>query len=212
VLASRYGAAGGGTGSVVVLDSEGAVEAELPLASTEDVVAAAKSLAYDPVRQVVWVNTDLVPRGGGANRHDARVLELATGREILRIETPELHFLRFGDDGRGFFTWQQGSRLALRMTQPGAAVDATSGREIVLDDAFADGHDFVQDLRVEADGRAVVTRWSGVVHVVDASGDVRTVALPRSAAGGLYYTAAAIGDRVCATYCADVSVVCAALP
>jgi hypothetical protein len=212
VLASRYGAAGGGSGSVVVLDPEGAVEAELPLASDADVVAAAKSLAYDPVRQVVWVNTDLLPRDGGPSRHDARVLERATGREILRIATPELHFARFAADGRGFFAWQQGSRLTLRMTQPGAALDATSGREIVLDGAFADGHDFVQDIHIEADGRAVVTRWSGVVHVVAASGAVRTVALPRSAAGGLYYTAVTVGDRVCATYCADVSVVCAALP
>jgi len=82
----------------------------------------------------------------------------------------------------------------------------------VLDNAFADGHDFVQDIHIEADGSAVVTRWSGVVHVVAASGAVRTVALPRTAEGGLYYTAVAIGDRVCATYCADVSVVCAALP
>ena len=212
VLATRYGAAGGGDGSVVVLDPEGAVEAELPLASDDDAVAAAKSLAYDPVRQVVWVNTDLIPRDGGPSRHDARVLELATGREILRIAKPELHFPRFAADGRGFFTWQQGSRLALRMTQPGAALDATSGREIVLDSAFADGHDFVQDIHIEADGRAVVTRWSGVVHVVAASGAVRTVALPRTAEEGLYYTAVAIGDRVCATYCADVSVVCAALP
>ena len=212
LLATRYGAMGGGNGSVVVLDAEGAVEAELPLTSEGDVIVAAKSLAYDPVRQVVWVNTDLLPRDGGPSRHDARVLELATGREILRIAAPELQFLRFAADGRGFFSWQQGSRLVLRMTQPGAALDASSGREIVLDGAFEDGRDFVQDLRIEADGRAVVTRWSGVVHVVAASGAVRTVALPRSAEGGLYYTAVAIGDRVCATYCADVSVVCAALP
>jgi hypothetical protein len=196
----------------VILDPEGDVEAELPLASDADVVAAAKSLAYDPIRQVVWVNTDLLPRDDGPSRHDARVLEVATGREILRIATPELQFPRFASDGRGLFAWQQGSRLTLRMTQPGAALDATSGREVVLDGAFADGHDFVQDIHIEADGRAVVTRWSGVVHVVDAAGAVRTVALPRDAAGGLYYTAVAVGDRVCATYCADVSVVCAALP
>lgn len=212
VLATRYGAAGGGTGSVVVLDPDGVIEAELPLVSERNVVAAAKSLAYDPVRQVVWVNTDLVPRNGGPNGHDARVLEFATGREILRIETPELHFPRFTTDGRGFFAWQQGSRLTLRMTQPGAAQDATSGREVVLDTAFADGVDFVQDVHVEADGRAVVMRWSGVVHVVSPDGSARTVDLPRPAAGGLYYTAVAVGDRVCATYCADVSVVCAALP
>jgi len=212
VLATRYGAAGGGTGSVVVLDRDGKIETELPLVSERNVVAAAKSLAYDPVRQVVWVNTDLVPRDGGRNGHDARVLELATGREMLRIKTPELHFPRFTADGRGFFAWQQGSRLTLRMTQPGAAQDATSGREVVLDTAFAEGIDFVQDVHVETDGRAVVTRWSGVVHVVAPDGSVRTVDLPRPAAGGLYYTAVAFGDRVCATYCADVSVVCAPLP
>jgi hypothetical protein len=212
VLATRYGAAGGGTGAVVILDPDGVIEAELPLVSERNGIAAAKSLAYDPVRQVVWVNTDLVPRDGGPSGHDARVLELATGREILRIETPELHFPRFTADGRGFFAWQQGSRLTLRMTQPGAAQDASSGREVVLDTAFAEGIDFVQDVHVEADGRAVVTRWSGVVHVVSPDGSVRTVDLPRTAAGGLYYTAVAVGDRVCATYCADVSVVCAPLP
>jgi hypothetical protein len=212
VLATRYGAAGGGTGSVVVLDPDGKIEAELPLVSERNRVAAAKSLAYDPVRQVVWVNTDLVPRDGGPSGHDARVLEFATGREILRIETPELHFPRFTADGRGYFAWQHESRLTLRITQPGAAQDATSGREVVLDTAFADGIDFVQDVHVETDGRAVVTRWSGVVHVVAPDGSVRSVALPRLAAGGLYYTAVAVGDRVCATYCADVGVVCAPLP
>ena len=212
VLATRYGAAGGGTGSVVVLAPDGVIEAELPLRSERNVVAAAKSLAYDPVRQVVWVNTDLVPRDGGASGHDARVIEFATGREMLRIETPELHFPRFTADGRGYFAWQQGSRLTLRMTQPGAAQDATSGREVVLDTAFAEGIDFVQDVHVETDGRAVVTRWSGVVHVVAPDGSVRTVDLPHTAAGGLYYTAVAVGDRVCATYCAGVSVVCAPLP
>ncbi len=212
VLATRYGAAGGGTGSVVVLDPDGVIEAELPLVSEPSVVAAAKSLAYDPVRKVVWVNTDLVPRDGGPSGHDARVLEMATGREILRIETPELHYPRFTTEGRGVFAWQQGSLLTLRMTQPGTALDATSGREVVLDTAFADGIDFVQDVHIEDDGRAVVTRWSGVVHVVAQDGAVRSVDLPRAAAGGLYYTAVAVGDRVCATYCADVSVVCAALP
>jgi hypothetical protein len=140
------------------------------------------------------------------------VIEFATGREMLRIETPELHFPRFTADGRGYFAWQQGSRLTLRMTQPGAAQDATSGREVVLDTAFAEGIDFVQDVHVETDGRAVVTRWSGVVHVVAPDGSVRTVDLPSPAASGLYYTAVAVGDRVCATYCAGVSVVCAPLP
>ena len=211
LLATRYGTSGGTTGAVVVLDEDGSVEAELTLAASPGSVAAAKSVAFDPVRRVVWVNTDVISRGAPP-AHDARVLDLASGREQLRIEEPELQFMRFGPDGRGWFAWRDGDRLVLRVTEPGAAQDAASGRAIPLDDAYAGAHDFVQDMRIEADGRAVVTRWSGHVHVVAPDGRVRSVVLPQLAEGGLYYTATAVGDRVCATYCAGVTVVCAPLP
>ena len=215
VLATRYAA----RGSVVVLDAEGALIAEHPLEPEAGMQVAPKSLAYDPVRRVVWVNTDLVPESmsgpaldGAGVRHDARVLELASGRELVRFEDPELQFMRFEPDGRGLFALLSGTRLALRITEPGAALGPASGREVVLDEEFPAGHDFVQDLSVAADGRVLATRWSGVVHVVSPAGVARRVELPRPSPGGLYYSAFASGDRVCASYCADVEVVCAPLP
>ena len=62
-------------------------------------------------------------------------------------------------------------------------------------------------------GRIVVSRWSGHVHLVDArSGAVTSLKLPALADGGLYYTAVLRDDRVCATYCAGVRVVCRDVP
>jgi hypothetical protein len=215
LLATRYTA----DGSVVVLDADGTVTAEHPLARPDPRVRVApKSLAFDPVRREVWVNTDLVPAAetrpaleGVGVGHDARVLDFATGRELRRFAEPELQFMRFEPDGRGLFVWQAGTRLALRVVEPGRAEGPDSGREIPLDDAFPAQHDFVQDLSVGPDGRVLATRWSGAVHVVSPSGEVRTAQLPRLAPGGLYYAAVAVGDRLCATYCADVEVVCAPL-
>jgi hypothetical protein len=50
------------------------------------------------------------------------------------------------------------------------------------------------------------------VHVVEPTGAVRDLVLPQTEAGELYYTAARRGDRVCATRCGGVEVVCADLP
>ena len=100
----------------------------------------------------------------------------------------------------------------LRITEPGEATGPNAGRALLLDPDFGAGLDFVQDLRVMRDGRVVVTRWSGRVHVIGPDDRVRTVDLPRPPAHGLYYTAVTHGDRVCATLCAGVRVVCASLP
>lgn len=208
LLATRYGAAGDGDGSVVVLGPDGALLREIPLAPEPGATVAAKSLAFDPVRGVVWVNTDVIPEDGGAPRHDARVLDLASGREMARFAEPELHFPRFAADGTAYLAWLDGTRLSLRISEPGRALGPQSGREIVLDDAFPTGHDFVQDVRDQEDGRVVATRWSGVVHVLEPDGSLRTAQLPRSEREGFFYTAVATGDRVCATYCAGVTVVC----
>ena len=73
----------------------------------------------------------------------------------------------------------------------------------------------VQDIRIAGDGRVLVTRWSGWVHVLDPAGGVRSVHLPPLEPSGLYYTAALRGpgsERVCATHCGEVTVVCADLP
>jgi len=215
ILATRYAA----QGSVVVLDPDGAVLAEHRLAGAPGFQVAPKSLSYDPVRREIWVNTDLVPDSvakpapdGAGVGHDARVLDFASGRQLRSFAEPELQFMRFEADGVGLFAWLEGSRLVLRVTEPGAALGPASGREVLLDAAFPVQHDFVQDLSVAADGRVLATRWSGAVHVVSPAGEVRTAHLPRLASGGLYYTAVASDGRLCATYCADVSVVCAPLP
>jgi streptogramin lyase len=211
VLATRYGAMdGGGGGSLVLLDPAGAIQAEHLLAAAPGETIAAKSLAYDPVRRVVWINTDVLP-DGAPTRHDARIVDLASGRELARFSEPELQFPQFGPDGHGWFAWLAGRRLVLQITEPGAATGPQAGRFLLLDGDFAAGVDFVQDLRVQRDGRVVVTRWSGRVHVVDPDDRIRTVELPR-ADGGVYYTAVAHGERVCATHCAGVRVECASLP
>lgn len=210
LVVTRYGAPGGGDGSVVVLDPDGAIEAEHPLAPVAGAVVAAKSIAFDRTRGEIWVNTDILPRDGSPARYDARVMDFASGRELARITDPELHFPRFATDGRSFFAWLDGTRLSLRIGNAGDRPGPDTGRAILLDASFGTGLDFVQEVRDQPDGRVVVTRWSGVVHVVSAGDRVQTVQLPRTGEG-FYYTAVATGDRVCATYCAGVTVTCASL-
>ncbi len=201
ILASRYGGDGG---SVVVMGETGRIQAEFPLETPAGTFAAAKSLAWDPVRAEIWVNTDLLgPEDAdseGEAAHDTRILT-AGGRERLRFARPEVQFMTFGADGTGYFAEVDSGRLRLRIRPPDAAGSVLgTGRWIGLDDAFAGNADFVQDLRVAADGTAVLTRWSGRVHVVDRAGRVRDLDFP-SADGDLYYTGDVFGDKVCATVC-----------
>jgi hypothetical protein len=175
--------------------------------------AAPKSLAYDPVRREIWVNADLLPEAAGPGapiRYDARVLGL-DGRERLRFERPELQFMAFGDDGTGWFAEVDESRLTLRVRPPErAGSPLLTGRLVPLDDAFARELDFVQDIQVAGD-TAVVTRWSGRVHVVSRDGPPRSVALPKQG-DELYYTGVRADGAVCATRCDDVGVACAPIP
>jgi hypothetical protein len=194
----------------VLADADGALLAEHVQRGPEGFYAAPKSVAWDPVRREIWLNTDLVPAGGaqGAQvRHDARVLA-SDGREQLRFETPELQFFTFSPDGTGWFAEVDGSLLSLRIRPPERAGSAIlTGRIVPLDDAFAGAADFVQDIRVEGD-TAVATRWSGRVHVVDRDGRARGAVLPADGAGDLYYSGVRVGDEVCATRCRGVEVVC----
>ncbi|HEU4427866.1 MAG TPA: hypothetical protein VFT98_03860, partial [Myxococcota bacterium] len=181
VLATRYGR-DGASGSVVVLDERGELLAEHALASDPGVVAAAKSLAYDPSRAAVWLNTDLLPEAGpsaGESAHDARVIALADGRELARWRTPELQFMAFAGDGTGFLVERDAERLLLRIVDPGSRAPLQlAGRSVLLDDSFP-AHDFAQDVKLAPDGAAVVTRWSGTVHVVSRRGEVKTLSLPK---------------------------------
>jgi hypothetical protein len=213
LLATRYGSEGEDAGSVVRLDADGALVAEYPVRGPDGYRAAPKSLAYDPVRGEIWLNTDLVPEGAGPGagvRYDARVLG-PDGSERLRFERPELQFMAFGEDGTGWFAEVDGARLTLRIRPPDrAASPVMTGRLVPLDDAFPLGLDFVQDIQVAGDV-AVVTRWGGRVHVVDRDGTVRDLALPRQG-DELYYTGVLEDGTVCATRCGELTVVCAPVP
>lgn len=214
LLASRYGAPGGGQGSIVMMGGDGRVVAELPLEAPPGWLAAPKTVAYDPVRRQIWVTVDLVPQGGGAARQDARRLRL-DGRELARFDDPELQFVVFSGDGTGYLAARSGRQLALLVLEPLAprGDPILSARRIVLDDDFDPSLDFAQDIHLSEDGRVVVTRWSGLVHVVRPDVDVvDTVAFPREGGAGLYYSAVLDGKRLCATYCAGVQVVCTDAP
>jgi hypothetical protein len=210
VIATRYGEGAGGQGSVVFLDVEGGILAEHSLTAPDGYQAAPKSLAFDPLRREIWVNTDLLPTAPGAGdvRYDTRVLTLE-GRQLLRFERPEVQFMTFGPDGTGYFAERDGPLLNLRIRPPErAGASIFTGRIVPLDDQFDGDLDFVQDIQVDAEGRAVVTRWSGRVHLVNRQGEVSLIQLPRPGGKGLYYTGVLAGGRLCATYCSGVTVVC----
>jgi hypothetical protein len=208
LLASRYGA----PGSVLLFDPGGRLLAEHRLAAPPGFRVAPKSVAWDPGRREIWVNTDLLPEAGGAVAHDARILDQA-GHELLRIERPEVQFMEFAADGAGAVAELDGQRLELRLLPPGAPGAARApGRVVLLDDAFPAGLDFVQDVKPAPDGALVVTRWSGRIHRVTPDGRVTSLDLPRTEPDALYYTAVQSDGRICATLCGDVEVVCRALP
>ncbi len=222
ILASRYAAAQGSAGSVVLLDAEGRLVWEHRLPAPEGFQFAPKTVAFDPVRREIWVTTDLLP---GSAQHPAFVLDLE-GRELRRLEEVELHFVHFEPDGKGYAAVVDGSRLFLK--QLSASPEAHSletARTVLLDEDFPTAFDFVQDIQVTEDGRAVVTRWSGLIHVVAPADDggeepVETLQLPFIESDGLYYSAflsagsqrGRSSERLCATYCAGITVVCAPLP
>ena len=209
VLATRYGYGASRVGSVVVLAEDGEILAEHPLADPSGLRTAAKSVSFDPLSREIWVNTDLLPAAGAEPAlHDARVLG-PDGVERLATSDPELQFFTFGADGTGFLAEVADGRLLLRVRRAAGATPRETF--VALDDAFEAAHDFVQEVRAEPDGRVVVTRWSGRIHVLAPDGRVWDLELPRTQAGELYYTGTLVGARVCATRCGGVEVVCADL-
>lgn len=205
VLATRYGSPEGGGGAVVVLEPGGSIVSELVLDPPGGYRVAAKSLAWDPVREEIWVNTDLLPEGSGPVFHDARVLD-AQGRELLRFDAPELQFMTFREDGTGYLALLEAPVLSLVVLAPERAAPLAYDRRLVLDPSFPADHDFVQDLRPSEDGGVVATRWSGRIHRVRDT-ELRSYLLPRPARG-LYYTGVLAEGHLCATLCGDAAVVC----
>lgn len=221
-LATRYGSGDDSMrdGSVVEFDAAGRHVTEWPIPAPAGFRSAPKSVAWSAAREELWVTTDLLPRSElDAIRHDAYVLR-RDGESLRRISEPEIQFVTTGGDGTLFRAEVDDHTLSLHIAPP-APSPGTHGSErgvrpseykIVLDRDFPAGFDFVQDLQPTLDGRVVVTRWSGHVHVVGPGDRVATAMLPRLDPDGLYYTAVLHGDRLCATYCSDVRIVCVDAP
>jgi hypothetical protein len=233
LLVSRYGRADGGSGSVLVFDPDGRPLREYPLSAAAGFVLAPKTVAYDPVADEIWVTTDLLvedPETGSTSpavaghptlilsrdgRVRARISAADDGVPDARPQTGggEVQFVHFDAAGRGYIAVVEDARLELHLLSPSEPERSLAGtRGILLDTSFPSEFDFVQDLQIAEDGRVIVTRWSGAIHVVTPGGDPQVIAFPRPSEGGLYYTAVARGGRVCATYCADVTVVCGPAP
>ena len=203
-------------GGLVVLDETGALLNEYTLPAPPGYLAGPKSVAVDPIRGEIWLSMDLLPDASAAQDlpilHDAYVLD-ANGALLRTIERPHLHFPVFARDGTGYRAEVEDAALWLRTLEPDSdPFDDEGGVRQLLDPDFSEGFDFAQEVRPLPDGGAIVTRWSGLVHRVDAAGRVHTLRLPPQEPPGLYYTAVLRDGRVCATHCGDVSVVCADAP
>jgi hypothetical protein len=218
LLVTRYADAENGGGAVLVLAADGAVVDELPLHAPDGFALAAKSVAWDPIGQEIWVTTDRLPgadRQGGAAR--PTVVLSRHGRELRRFgseqDPVEIQFPRFRKDGSGVLAWVREGRLELVLLAPDSSRrDLSAANVVVLDPAFPAHLDFTQDVQLGVEGSYVVTRWSGLVHLVDREGQVRTRQLPRGP-DALYYTGvthANVPDRnrLCATRCDGVEIVC----
>jgi hypothetical protein len=215
VLATRYGtgSADGGNGDVIAFDREGHTVKHWLLAAPPGYRVAPKTPLWDGLRRVLWVTADHLPAAGGPGaqtrpRHAAIAIDENDHARLLP-ELPELMFVAKGEDGTIYRAESDTHALWLSVVPP---PERGEPHRVPLDDAFAPALDFAQDIQVAADGRVAVTRWSGIVHVLHPDGRVRSVSLPRLDPAGLYYTAVLHGDRLCATYCADVTVVCVDAP
>ena len=221
ILLSRYAASDGSAGSVVLIDLEGELLWEHKLEAPPGLRFAPKTVAFDPIGQEIWITGDLLP---GSQRHPALVIDLE-GRERLRVDEVELQFVRFTPDGRGYLAVVDDSQLFLLEFSARTPRELDAARSYLLDTSFPASVDFVQDISLARDGRVVVTRWSGALHLITPSttlrttpptilggATVQTTQLPRIEAQGLYYSGFAEGDRICATYCAGVTVVCGPAP
>lgn len=144
-------------GAVAVLAMDGRRVRELLLPREHGELAAAKSLAVDPLSGDVWVNTDTFRADGEVDSEtlrlarDGAVLERGAGPAVLQ-------FASFDRAGRGWWAEAEEERLRLRVTLGGvelARADLGPQRRV----------DFIQDIHFAADGRAVLAAWSGRIWV-----------------------------------------------
>ena len=101
LLVTRYGSRDDDEGSLVVLDGERRAPGRARARGPARLARAPKSLALDPVRREIWLNTDLLPLDGARRCATTRACSMPRRRERLRFERPRaavLH-LRAGRHG-----------------------------------------------------------------------------------------------------------------
>jgi hypothetical protein len=144
-------------GSVAVLAPDGALLREFRFDAREGTFVAPKSLAVDPHRNEIWLNTDTFMADGSVVHEWIRLSE--DGEVLGRGTSPELLFVAFDARGRGWFAEDASGELRLRIRERGAWThDLSLGARDALD--------FVQDIRFTPQG-ALLALWSGRVISVE---------------------------------------------
>ena len=136
LVVTRYGAPGGSDGSVVVLDPGRRDRGGAPARARAGCARGGQERRLRRGTRRGLGEHGRAPARRLAPRFDARVLDLASGRELARFSEPELHFPRFGADGRAWFAWLDGARLLAARTERGDRPGPGVGREILLDDVL----------------------------------------------------------------------------
>ena len=152
-------------GSVVKLTADGALLQEIRFEREEDRFRAPKSVAVDPTTGEIWVNADVFYKDGSVQYEAIR---LGADGSILeyRPSPPELHFVTFDDEGRGYFAESEKGQLVLRITR-------RNRRDIRIPLGRRTAVNFVQDIQFGTDGTAALSLWSGRVVLVRLEGGDR---------------------------------------
>jgi hypothetical protein len=145
-------------GSVAVISPDGRLLREAAVHARDGAVTAPKSLSVDPRSGDVWLNADVIAPDGSVT---FAVFHLGADLALReRIDPPpELLFVAFDRDGRGFFVEDRSGRLGLRVTRGGSELAR-------LDLGPRAPLDFAQDVHFAPDGTAAIAFWSGRVELV----------------------------------------------
>jgi hypothetical protein len=204
--AQRYGA-------VVELTPDGELVREIRFEKRGERFMAPKSVAVDPGTGEIWLNTDTFLADGSVLYEAIR---LAPDGRVLNRQAapPELHFVSFDPEGRGYFAEVSDGQFQLRITRPG-------GEPVSLPLGPREGADFIQDIKFAPSGVAALAFWSGRVTLVRPRGtgfehvNLRLELPPQCAAPlgrSLVYTAVPRTAKVYATLFCGARVLSTPIP